>query len=223
MLVAAVLVGAGAGFGGWYLWGRDGDGTHRDGARPEASTVSGTTGASPSESESEPGQTVQGTPSPSPSPPPPGYRKVSEKEFDIAVPEDWKRRTEVSDQGVTLYFYEAPDTRPRRYVEIFKVTERGATPRGTLETAEKDLPKWVGNYRRIDLRDVPDDRGEAAELDYSHHNKQWDVDMRTVYRVIHGDETQLYAVLTSGPAEEWTELRQVLETASDSFCLDGGC
>jgi hypothetical protein len=213
---AAVLVGAGAGFGGWYLAGRDGNGTPTAAA---TTSPTATTGASPSESV----QSAQGaSASPSPSEPPPGYRSVSEGEFDIVVPEGWQQRTEPGENGATKYYYEKPGGEPPSHLLVFKVTEPGATPLGTLETAEKDLVR-AKEYRRIDLGPVPDPRGEAAELAYSYQSEKSGAVMRSHYRVIHADETQLYGVLATGPAEAYPEQSEILDTAADSFCLGGGC
>ncbi len=216
MVSAAVLVGAGAGFGGWYLAGRDGNGTPTAAA---TTSPTATTGASPSESV----QSAQGaSASPSPSEPPPGYRSVSEGEFDIAVPEGWQQRTEPGENGATKYYYEKAGGEPPSHLLVFKVTEPGATPLGTLETAEKDLVR-AKEYRRIDLGPVPDPRGEAAELAYSYQSEKSGAVMRSHYRVIHADETQLYGVLATGPAEAYPEQSEILDTAADSFCLGGGC
>jgi hypothetical protein len=220
VLTAAVLVGAGTGIGGWYLTGRDGDGTRRDDGRSKASTAPATDGPSPSEST----RTAQGTsPSPSPTGPPPGYRTVSEGEFDIVVPEDWQLRTEpgAENKSVTLYYYEEPGG-GRRFVQVFRVSERDATPLSTLRAAEKYLERSPG-YRRNSLKEVPDERGVAAELDYSYRSEKWGTQLRILDRVIHADEDVLYTVLVSGPADTWPEQRKVLQTAVDSFCLGSVC
>ncbi len=234
VLTAAVLVGAGAGLGGWYLWGRE-DGSRRDDARPKVSTApttaapdpGGEPGGATQSAPSESGGTTQGTsasPSESSAEPPPGYRAVSEGEFDIVVPESWQQRTQSGLEGVTVYFYEEPGGGPR-YLQVFRVTEPDATPLGTLRTAEKDLKQRAPDYRRNSLAGVADDRGEAAELDYSSRSEKWGLELRTLDRVIHADADagELYVVLASGPADAWPEQREVLETAVGSFCLGGVC
>lgn len=229
VLTAAVLVGAGAGFGGWFLWGRDD--TTRDDARTEVSTAptagaatdgtdgdgTGAGGSTPSES----AQTAQGTSAaPSPSDPPPGYRTASEGEFDIVVPETWQSETESGKAGVTIHYFREPGDGPR-YVQVFRVSEPGATPRGTLQAAEKDLKRLAPEYRRNGLDGVTDVRGEAAELDYSSRSEKWGIELRTLDRVFHADTDQLYVVLVAGPADEWPKQREVMDTAAGSFCLGG--
>jgi len=221
VLAAAVLIGAGAGFGGWFLWGRDG--TRAD-ARPPAEagvapTTSGTGGSA------DPSQSVQGTseaPAPSASPPPPGYRTVSEGEFDILVPEDWEPDPVSGKAGVTVYYYREPGDGPR-YVQVFRVSEPGATPVSTLTAAEKELRSRAPEFRRNSREPVAGPRGEAAELDYSSRSGDGATELRTLDRVFPAGAGQLYTVLVSGPAAEWPKQREIMEEAVASFCLSGQC
>ncbi|MGW0731089.1 hypothetical protein [Streptomyces sp. NPDC002851] len=223
VVVAAAAV-LGAGVGGYLLWGR-GDGGPPD-PKPGPTVVS----ESPGDPTAEPtgtGPTTEptaptGTASPTPSPAPPGYRTVHEPEFEIAVPEDWERRTKPGLKGVTVYFYEEPDGGPRK-VQVFRVTEEDADPRSTLVLAEKDLKKRLDDYRRNSLGEVPEtpeDPRTAYELDYSYLSGEWGGEVRVLDRVLPlraEAPDALYAVLTSGPAEEWPEQREVQETAAHSL------
>ncbi|MHA5053572.1 hypothetical protein [Streptomyces sp. SD15] len=219
MLTAALLVGAAAGFGGWYASKGDGGGTHKDDARTKVSTAPTT----PSVSESAPTPTPtldETSASPSESALPAGYRSVSTGEFDMVVPEDWEPDSENGKNGVTIYYFRESGGGPR-YLQVFRVSEADPTPRGTLTAAEADLKKRLPDYHRNSLEAVADDRGEAAELDYTHSSEKWGVELRTLDRVIHADDNQLYAVLTAGPADAWPEQQEIQDAAVRSFCLTG--
>ncbi|MET8283730.1 hypothetical protein ABZV80_00565 [Streptomyces sp. NPDC005132] len=227
VLTAALLVGGAAGFGGWYVWSRDGGGTHKDDARTKVSTAP--TGPSAQESTPVPGSASTPAPtldatsaSPSASALPAGYHRVANGEFGMAVPDGWQPETQSGKNGVTIYFFRESGGGPR-YLQVFRVSEDDPTPRGTLTEAEKDLRKQLPGYHRNGLEAVPDARGEAAELDYSHPSQKWGVDLRTLDRVIPAGGGELYAVLTSGPVDAWPEQRQVQEAAVTSFCLAGAC
>ncbi|MFF2380040.1 hypothetical protein [Streptomyces sp. NPDC058108] len=226
VLTVALLVGGAAGFGGWYVWSRDGGGTHKDDARTKVSTAP--TGTGPSAQDTSlsgptPAPSLDATSaSPSASGLPPGYHRVSNAEFGTAVPDGWQAETQSGKNGVTIYFFREAGGGPR-YLQVFRVSEDAPTPRGTLTAAEKDLRKQVPGYHRNSLTSVPDARGEAAELDYSHPSRKWGVDVRTLDRVIPAGDGQLYVVLTSGPAGAWPEQRQTQEAAVTAFCLAGAC
>ncbi|QKW08739.1 hypothetical protein HUT18_22545 [Streptomyces sp. NA04227] len=215
-LVLAVAL-AGGGFTGWFLASGDGDSESETRTEPtrEVRTpdAKGSDGPSPTTSASA-------TPSPSPTLPPSGYDSITEPEFTLFVPEDWQRRTEKGEQGVTLYYYEEPGGGPRR-VQVFKVTEENPTPRGTLELAETFLDG--AGYERNSLADVSDPRGPAAELDYSTDSKEWDTRMRTVDRVVHGEGEDLYVVLSTGPEDDWPAQQEVHQVALDGLCFGTEC
>ncbi|MFM9369443.1 hypothetical protein [Streptomyces sp. Da 82-17] len=212
VVVGAVAVAVLAvGVGSYLLWGR-GEGPPPD-AKPSPT---------PSAVTSPP---AEETPSDAPSPSqsaspsatvPAGYVAAVEDEFTLAVPEGWERRTEQGKNGVTLYYYESPDG-PER-LQVFRVTEPGATPMSTVELAEKDL-KRLPAYERNALGPVADPRGEAAELDYSYLSEEWAMELRTLDRIVPGgpDDPALWAVLSIGPEEDWPRQRQVLEDALGSF------
>lgn len=224
VLTVALLVGGAAGFGGWYVWSRDGGGTHKDDARTKVSTApTGPSAQDTSLSGPTPAPSLDATSaSPSVSALPTGYHRVSNAEFGTAVPDGWQAETQGGKNGVTIYFFRESGGGPR-YLQVFRVSEDAPTPRGTLTAAEKDLRKQVPGYHRNSLTSVPDARGEAAELDYSHPSRKWGVDVRTLDRVIPAGGGQLYVVLTSGPAGSWPEQRQIQEAAVTSFCLAGAC
>ncbi|MEU0032540.1 MULTISPECIES: hypothetical protein [unclassified Streptomyces] len=223
VLTAALLVGGAAGFGGWYLWSRDSGGTHKDDARTKVSTAPTGPSAQDPAPVSTPAPTLDATSaSPSPSALPAGYHRVSNGEFDTAVPDGWQPETQSGKNGVTIYFFRESGGGPR-YLQVFRVSEDDPTPRGTLTAAEKDLRKQLPGYHRNSLTTVPDARGEAAELDYSHPSQKWGVEVRTLDRVVPAGGGELYVVLTSGPADAWPAQRQVQEAAVTSFCLAGAC
>lgn len=222
VLTAALLVGAAAGFGGWYVWGRDSGGTHHDDSRTKVSTAPTTPSAQESTPAPTPTPTLDATSaSPSASALPAGYRRVSNAEFEMAVPESWQAETQSGKNGVTIYFFREPGG--PRYVQVFRVSEADPTPLGTLTVAEKDLRKQAPDYHRNSLKTVADPRGDAAELDYSHPSQKWGVELRTLDRVIHTGGSELYTVLTAGPADAWPEQQKVQQAAVASFCLVGGC
>ncbi|MFE2132134.1 hypothetical protein ACFW9X_02635, partial [Streptomyces sp. NPDC059466] len=225
VLTAALLLGGAAGFGGWYVWSRDSGGTHKDDARTKVSTAPTDPSAQGSAAVSSPTPTPTldaTSASPSASAPPDGYHRVSNGEFDLAVPDGWQPETQSGKNGVTIYFFRESGGGPR-YLQVFRVSEDNPTPRGTLTAAEKDLRKQLPGYHRNSLRTVPDARGEAAELDYSHPSRKWGVDVRTLDRVVPAGDGELYVVLTSGPADVWPAQRQIQEAAVTSFCLAGAC
>jgi hypothetical protein len=215
VLSVAVVVLA-AGVGSYLLWGRG-----------EEPPVGAGPSASPSAADSPPAEEPTTEPtdsetSPSPSAtPPPGYRLVTESEFSLVVPEDWKPRTEDGKNGVTLYYYEEPDG-PRR-LQVFRVTEANATPMSTLKLAERDLKRLPG-YERNALGPVSDARGEAAELDYSYMSDEWAMELRTLDRIVPAapDDPSLWAVLSIGPADGWPEQREVVEDVLESFTVSPG-
>ncbi|MEU1533339.1 hypothetical protein [Streptomyces fagopyri] len=224
VLTAALLVGGAAGFGGWYVWSRDGGGTHKDDARTK---VSGAPSGPDADPAPVPAPTSAPTldatsASPSASALPAGYHRASNGEFDMAVPDGWQPQTQSGKNGVTIYFFRESGGGPR-YLQVFRVSEDNPTPRGTLTAAEKDLRKQLPGYHRNSLTTVPDARGEAAELDYSHPSVKWGVEVRTLDRVVPAGGGELYVVLTSGPADTWPAQRQIQEAAVTSFCLAGAC
>lgn len=211
VIVSVVVAVLAAGVGGYLLWGRGEPGPAD--AKPRPSAVESPPDPEPSPGPSEP---EPSTSSSSSSPPPEGYRAVTETEFSLVVPEAWEGRTEEGKNGVTLYYYEAPDG-PER-IQVFRVTEDGATPMSTLELAEKDLKRLPG-YERNTLGPVADPRGEAAELDYSYESGEWDMRLRTLDRIVPGGpgDPTLWAVLSIGPADGWPRQRQVVEDVTESF------
>ncbi|MFE5139736.1 hypothetical protein ACFRDV_18985 [Streptomyces fagopyri] len=225
VLTAALLVGGAAGFGGWYVWSRDGGGAHKDDARTKVSSAP--TGPDAEDPASVPAPTPAPTldatsASPSASALPAGYHRASNGEFDMAVPDGWQPETQSGKNGVTIYFFRESGGGPR-YLQVFRVSEDNPTPRGTLTAAEKDLRKQLPGYHRNSLTTVPDARGEAAELDYSHPSVKWGVEVRTLDRVVPVGGGELYVVLTSGPSGTWPAQRQIQEAAVTSFCLAGAC
>ncbi|MHC0434223.1 hypothetical protein ACX6XY_29245 [Streptomyces sp. O3] len=238
VVVAALL----AGLGVWLRFGQGDDG------QPDATGVTGsgspgtppslTAGAPPDPSRlPSPSSPPSLSPSPSPSlasspassGPPPGFQSFTEPEFAIDVPEGWERRTEPGQAGVTVYFYEEPGGGPR-FLQVFPVTEEGYTPRKALAVTDeikRDGPDT--GYVRNSLRDVRVStragapQGPAAELDYSYDSDKWGTRLRVLDRVFHADGDTLYAVLSSGPADEWPTQRLVLTAAVGSFCLPTVC
>ncbi|MET8409260.1 hypothetical protein ABZV34_14410 [Streptomyces sp. NPDC005195] len=226
VLTAALLVGGAAGFGGWYVWGGDSGGTHKDAGTKVSTAPTGPSAQEPTpapSSASTPAPTLDATSaSPSASAVPAGYHRASNGEFGMAVPDGWQPETQNGKNGVTIYFFRESGGGPR-YLQVFRVSEDDPTPRGTLTVAEKDLRKQLPGYHRNSLRTVPDARGEAAELDYSHPSQKWGVDVRTLDRVLPAGGGELYVVLTSGPADAWPEQQQIQGAAVTSFCLAGVC
>lgn len=194
--------------GGIFLWGR-GEGTPAHGQHSPST--------SPLPTSLEPGSGPETTGSSSAAPPL-GYERVAEDEFSIVVPEGWQRRTEAGQNGVTLYFYEAAEG-PQR-VQVFQVSEPDAAPMHTLELAEGDLESLPG-YERNSLGAVSDERGEAAELDYSYDSKEWGTRLRVLDRITPAapGDPALYAVLSIGPADEWPKQQEVQEEAVTSFAV----
>ncbi|MDI3385647.1 hypothetical protein QIS99_05360 [Streptomyces sp. B-S-A8] len=213
---SAAAVVLAAGLGSYLLWG--GGAEPAPDARPSppasaASTPPAAQEPTAAEPTAEPGPSEPASPSPTA---PPGYRLAEEDEFTLAVPEGWERRTEEGKNGVTLYYYEAP-AGPGR-IQVFKVTEPGATPLSTVRLAEKDLKRLPG-YERNALGPVEHPYGEAAELDYSYASEEWSMDLRTLDRIVPAapDDPTLWAVLSTGPADAWPSQRQALEDALGSF------
>ncbi|MFJ1973274.1 hypothetical protein ACIO93_31915 [Streptomyces sp. NPDC087903] len=217
---AAVVLGAGAGTGVWFLI-RDaggGGGDAHGGAGP-ARSVTVTTSA-PAASSSPVSSPPESTSPPAyPSLPPSsatGYRRAQDPVgFTIDVPEGWTRRQKQGQLAAVVY-YDAPAG--GRQLQIFQLAED--TPAQSLDLAERD-PGY--GFARQPGYQVLDRTSGAAWSELTYRYDDTDKGPRQVvdHRFRTADGT-LYAIRSSGPERlAPAQVREPLTTALASFCPAG--
>ncbi|MFD6888912.1 hypothetical protein [Streptomyces sp. NPDC059957] len=212
--VAALAIGAAA---VWFV-ARD-SGEQPAQAGPTVSSAPPSGGDSPVSSDpatSSPSPTAStGTSStPSPSGSDPAHETVRDaKGFTIAVPAGWAR--EESDDGV---FYRSPDR--AALLQIFQVSEPGLTPLEAVQGSSTHLAKNSG-YQELRVGPVTD-APEGGELVYEYDNAESHGRRRGVERVFVAGDGKKWAVLTAGPAAEWTLTQAHHQAALAAFRPTGG-
>ncbi|WP_369183117.1 hypothetical protein [Streptomyces sp. Y1] len=226
VLVAAlvgVLLGAVAGGGGWYLYGR-----HDDHAKATATPL-GTPLPSTRASDAPPpypeftfpatpsgGPTPTATPTPSATPTT-GLHTTPTQDaagFTLPVPDGWQRRVDG-----TSVFYDSPDG--NSLIQVFSMG--GDSPYAQATSTDSSLAADSGRfpgYRRLRLDRTP---GGGAVLEYSYDLAGRGV-RHTVDQIVTGPDGQAYALLVAGPETSWpTPLRDVQASLVAGFCLSGHC
>ncbi|MFJ9868465.1 hypothetical protein [Streptomyces sp. NPDC101165] len=213
LVVAMALVGAGSGFGVWYL-GRDrsGGGTPSASAPAAGVTVSASASASPSTTP----RTAASTPPPAARQLPVGYRLVHDPVgYTLAVPEGWTRRQKQGEKA-TVVFYDSPSD--GRQLQIFELAESTVTE--SLDLAEND--PGYGYSREPGYQALTRSSGDSwAELSYRYDDPDKGARRVVDHRFRTADGT-LYAIRSSGPERlSDARVRAPLTTALGSFCPTG--
>ncbi|MFF3212267.1 hypothetical protein ACFYYB_16565 [Streptomyces sp. NPDC002886] len=213
--VAALALGAAT---VWFV-ARD-TGEQPPQAGPAASDVApsdgGTAGPSATDTTGSPSPTATDTatgsptPSPSPSGSDPAHETVRDaKGFTIAVPTGWLR--EESAAGV---FYRSPDR--AALVQVFQVSEPELTPLAAVRGASAYLRAQTTGYQEISVGPAPDAPG-AGELVYEYDSAESHGRRRGVERVFVAEDGKKWAVLTAGPAPDWTLIQTHHRAALTAF------
>ncbi|WP_328300405.1 hypothetical protein OG389_23415 [Streptomyces sp. NBC_00435] len=144
--------------------------------------------------------------SPGPSGSAAGHDTVRDaKGFTVAVPTGWVR-----EDGATGVFYRSPDR--AALIQIFQVSEPELTPLGAVRGASAYLRAQTTGYQEIRIGPVQG-ATEAGELVYEYDSAESRGRRRGVERVFFAQDGRKWAVLTAGPAAEWT-LTQEHHTAA---------
>ncbi|MET9957537.1 hypothetical protein ABZ128_00315 [Streptomyces sp. NPDC006326] len=208
--VAAAVVAAGA---VWYVRGGSDDPARADGKH---ATAVSRTPATPDGTSAAPSPSTSRSPSPGPSGTG-GHRTVQDpKGFTVAVPKGWVR-----EEGTGGVFYRSPDR--TALLQIFQVKEADLTPLEAVKGASTYLRAQTPAYEEIGVGGVPGDP-VAAELVYEYDSAESHGRRRGVERVFlpsggsgSAGGGAKWAVLTAGPADEWTVTREHHEAALAAF------
>ncbi|MEU3709258.1 hypothetical protein [Streptomyces catenulae] len=200
---AVAVIGLGFG-GGWLLWGRTG----APAAKPAGPTTAASSRTSYPELPAEPTE-----PTPTGTGLPEGFHLVhnTEKDFTLAVPQDWQHDSRTDGE-----FYTSPDE--RGLVQVFEIREPDETPRHSLATAAKNLSGNPG-YTEIERGDFgagapsPD----AAKLVYAYDSAQLGERVQVVDCAFSTDDGRQFAVLVRGPATDWPQQETTLHAALGAF------
>ncbi|MFE2099667.1 hypothetical protein [Streptomyces sp. NPDC059468] len=209
LVVAMVLVGAGSGFGVWYL-GRDraGNGTPAASAPATGVTVSASPSTTP--------RTPASTPPPASRRLPAGYRLVHDPVgYTLAVPEGWTRRQKQGEKA-TVVFYDSPSD--GRQLQIFELAESTVTE--SLDLAEND-PGYGYSHEPGYQALARSSSDTWAELSYRYDDPDKGA-RRVVDHRFRTPGGTLYAIRSSGPEHlPDARVRAPLTTALASFCAAG--
>ncbi|WP_330298167.1 hypothetical protein [Streptomyces sp. NBC_00503] len=196
--VAALAIGAAA---VWFVERERGDEPVPPGLTASSAPATGDASAAPA-----PTGTAASGPSPSASPtrsPSPGasgstaHETVRDaKGFTVAVPVGWVREEAAS--GV---FYRSPDR--ASLVQIFQVSEADLSPLGAVQGASSYLRAQTSGYQEIRVGPAPG-AADAGELVYEYDSAESHGRRRGIERVFFAQDGKKWAVLTAGPAPEWT-------------------
>ncbi|MFC6983943.1 hypothetical protein [Streptomyces cirratus] len=205
--VAALAIGAAA---VWFVERGSGQPAPHAGASASSAPVDG--GASGSQPPPGPSSgSPAGSPSASTGPSTDGaHESVRDpKGFTIAVPVGWVR--EDAESGV---FYRSPDR--TSLLQIFRVSEAELTPLAAVQGASADLRARTSGYEEIRVGRVPGS-GDAAELVYEYDSVESHGRRRGVERVSRTQDGAKWAVLTAGPAADWTVTLRHHTAALEAF------
>ncbi|WP_333774933.1 hypothetical protein [Streptomyces sp. IBSBF 3136] len=231
LVLAMALVGAGTGFGVWYL-GRDRGGTGTPAASAPATGVSASAsdasddsatgdpaaGSAPGSGSGSGSGTSSGTSSdPAGAAPdrtaPAGYRLVHDPVgYAVSVPAGWTRREKQGEKAAVVY-YDSPSD--GRQLQIFELSE--ATVTESLDLAENH--PGYGYAREPGYQALDRSSGDTwAELSYRYDDPDKGARRVVDHRFQAADGT-LYAIRASGPERLSDALvRAPLTTALASFC-----
>ncbi|MGW2703514.1 hypothetical protein [Streptomyces sp. NPDC001340] len=209
LVVAMALVGAGSGFGVWYL-GRDrvGSGTPSTSAPAAGVTVTASASTTP--------RTPASTPPPASRQLPAGYRLVHDPVgYTLAVPDGWTRRQKQGEKA-TVVFYDSPSD--GRQLQIFELAESTVTE--SLDLAEND-PGYGYSHEPGYQALTRSSSDSWTELSYRYDDPDKGA-RRVVDHRFRAPDGTLYAIRSSGP-ERLSDgrVRAPLVAALDSFCPTG--
>ncbi|MFD5143791.1 hypothetical protein [Streptomyces sp. NPDC058401] len=213
--VAALAIGAAA---VWFV-ARD-TGEQPPQAGPTASVpVSGGEGSPTPSATDSPSPTGSGSPTPTPSPSPSAGDTAHEtvrdaKGFTVAVPAGWLREEAAS--GV---FYRSPDR--TALIQVFQVSEPELTPLAAVQGASTYLRAQTTGYQEIRVGPAPG-APEGGELVYEYDSAESHGRRRGVERVFVAADDKKWAVLTAGPAADWTLTQAHHKAALTAFRPTGG-
>ncbi|WP_329197660.1 MULTISPECIES: hypothetical protein [unclassified Streptomyces] len=131
------------------------------------------------------------------------------KGFTLAVPTGWLR--EEAESGV---FYRSPDR--TSLLQVFRVSEADLSPLGAVQGASTDLRARTSGYEEIRVGQVPGS-ADAAELVYEYDSVESHGRRRGVERVSRTQDGAKWAVLTAGPAADWTVTLRHHTAALEAF------
>ncbi|MFI5827308.1 hypothetical protein ACIA6C_08610 [Streptomyces sp. NPDC051578] len=196
--VAALAIGAAA---VWFVERGSGQPSPHAGASASSAPVDGGgSGSRPplAESSGSPSESPSGSPSASTGPSTDAAHETvrDPKGFTIAVPSGWLR--EEAESGV---FYRSPDR--TSLLQVFRVSEADLSPLGAVQGASADLRARTSGYEEIRVGQVPGS-ADAAELVYEYDSVESHGRRRGVERVSRTQDGAKWAVLTAGPAADWT-------------------
>ncbi|MCP3755438.1 hypothetical protein [Streptomyces sp. TBY4] len=216
--VAALAIGAAT---VWFVARDSGEQPPAQAGPPASSAPAGGDAVGTPESTEEPTRSPSptGTGSPTATPSPSGsdtaHETVSDpKGFTIAVPSGWLR-----EDGTTGVFYRSPDR--AALVQIFQVSEPGLTPLAAVQGASTYLRAQTTGYQEIRVG-AAQGAPEGGELVYEYDSAESHGRRRGVERVFVAQDGKKWAVLTAGPAGEWTLTQAHHKAALAAFRPAGG-
>ncbi|MFI5861555.1 hypothetical protein [Streptomyces sp. NPDC051546] len=212
--VAALALGAAA---VWFVARDTGEQPAQAGPTASGPVSSAEGSPTPSATRSSPSPTDSGSPTPTPSPSgsDPAHETVRDaKGFTVAVPTGWLREEAAS--GV---FYRSPDR--TALIQVFQVSEPELTPLAAVQGASTYLRAQTTGYQEIRVGPAPD-APEGGELVYEYDSAESHGRRRGVERVFVAGDGRKWAVLTAGPAPDWTLTQAHHEAALTAFRPTGG-
>ncbi|MFZ3499867.1 hypothetical protein ACODT5_42795 [Streptomyces sp. 5.8] len=213
--VAALAIGAAA---VWFVARDSGEQPAHAGPTATSAAPSGEYSQAPSATATgSPSPTDGGSPGPSPSPSgsDPAHETVRDaKGFTIAVPAGWLR-----EEAAAGVFYRSPDR--AALIQVFQVSEAELTPLAAVRGASTYLRAQTTGYQEIRVGPAPG-TPEGGELVYEYDSAESHGRRRGVERVFFAQDGKKWAVLTAGPAAEWTLTQEHHEAALTAFRPTGG-
>ena len=149
---------------------------------------------------------------------PDGYRLAEDPEgFSLAVPEDWRRRTESRGDDKAV-FYENKD----RTKQLLMFPVKDADPYESLQLAEGYAEKNE-KYERESFQRLNGGDRKAARLEYTYFSDEHDGVRHVIDHRFEAEDGDLYALIAYGPETKNAseEGRSLLDTALSSFCAPG--
>ncbi|MET9854550.1 serine/arginine repetitive matrix protein 2, partial [Streptomyces sp. NPDC006450] len=211
--VAALAIGAAS---VWFVARDTGEEPAHAGPTASVAPPSGEVSPTPSDPATRSASpTASASPTPSPSGSDPAHETVRDaKGFTIAVPAGWAR-----EDGATGVFYRSPDR--AALLQIFQVSEPELTPLAAVQGASTYLRAQTTGYQEIRVGPATD-APEGGELVYEYDSAESHGRRRGVERVFVAEDGKKWAVLTAGPAGEWTLTQAHHAAALSAFRPTGG-
>ncbi len=228
VLTVAAVLGAGVGFGVWFVVRDDSRTTGATVSPPASVTATPAVTVTPAVTATTiPSAATLSSPSPYPTPTPTaspsaGYRRAQDPVgYALVVPEGWTRRQKQGEKAPVV-FYDSPDD--DRSLQIFALVED--SPGESLDLAENDPGYGFAQQPGYQVLDrTSDGTGDTwSEVSYRYDDEDKGPRQVIDHRFRAADGT-LFAIRSSGPEDLDPDLvRAPLDTALDSFCpADGSC